>query len=81
MGINVGLLSDVDNSTGWPWYAANLPPTDFYDCLFIYFSCTDFETPGNYDLTRTFLSCCNGNILYQNGLETRANAPISLTTA
>ena len=39
-------IIDVDNSTGWPWYAANLPPTDFYDCLFIFYSCTDFEEPG-----------------------------------
>ena len=50
------IILDVDNSTGWPWYAANLPPADFYDCLFIYFSCTDFEKPGqlrflNFHLT------------------------------
>ena len=36
----------MDNSTGWPWYAAKIPPSDFYDCLFLYYSCTDFETPG-----------------------------------
>ena len=42
-------IIDVDNSTGWPWYAANLPPTDFYDCLFIFYSCTDFEEPGLVD--------------------------------
>ena len=39
-------IIEVDNSTGWPWYAANLPPSDFYDCLFIFYSCTDFEEPG-----------------------------------
>jgi len=36
---------EVDNSTGWPWYMATIPPGDFYDCLFLYFSCTDYETP------------------------------------
>ena len=35
--------------TGWPWYMAAIPPTDFYDCLFLYFSCTDYETPGGRD--------------------------------
>ena len=42
---------DVDNSTGWPWYAAKIPPSDFYDCLFLYYSCTDFETPGKKSST------------------------------
>jgi len=37
---------EVDPSTGWPWYMATIPPGDFYDCLFLYFSCTDYETPG-----------------------------------
>eukprot|EP00091_Calanus_sinicus_P020899 TRINITY_DN5977_c0_g1_i1.p1 TRINITY_DN5977_c0_g1~~TRINITY_DN5977_c0_g1_i1.p1 ORF type:complete len:133 (-),score=22.81 TRINITY_DN5977_c0_g1_i1:17-415(-) len=23
---------EVDNSTGWPWYMATIPPGDFYDC-------------------------------------------------
>jgi len=36
---------EVDNSTGWPWYMATIPPGDFYDCLFLYFSCTDYEEP------------------------------------
>ena len=52
----------MDNSTGWPWYAANLPPGDFYDCLFIYFSCTDFEQPGeivNVNILNLVSLCLN----------------------
>merc|ERR1712080_533356 len=31
---------EVDPGTGWPWYVATIPPGDFYDCLFLYFSCS-----------------------------------------
>merc|ERR1719365_225148 len=37
---------EVEPGTGWPWYVATLPPGDFYDCLFLYFSCSDYEKPG-----------------------------------
>ena len=49
------MFPDVDNSTGWPWYAAKIPPSDFYDCLFLYYSCTDFETPGKKISTKNQL--------------------------
>jgi len=52
---------EVDNSTGWPWYMATIPPGDFYDCLFLYFSCTDYEEPawpGNKDKCTNLFDYC-----------------------
>ena len=31
----------------WPWRTATVPPTTFYDCLYLFFSCTDYHKPGN----------------------------------
>ena len=31
---------------GWPWASASIPPATFYDCLYLYFSCTDHHPPG-----------------------------------
>jgi flavodoxin len=33
---------------GWPWYTADIPPNDFYDCVFLFFACSDNEKPGSY---------------------------------
>jgi len=52
---------EVDNSTGWPWYMATIPPGDFYDCLFLYFSCTDYEEPawpGNKEKCTNLFDYC-----------------------
>jgi len=52
---------EVDNSTGWPWYMATIPPGDFYDCLFLYFSCTDYEKPewpGNKEKCTNLFDYC-----------------------
>ena len=76
-------IIDVDNSTGWPWYAANLPPTDFYDCLFIFYSCTDFEEPGlRLKLSIETLSIALKNqIVLQLGPTTKRNVQSCLITA
>jgi hypothetical protein len=37
---------EVDPTTGWPWYTADIPPNDVYDCIFLFFACSDYEGQG-----------------------------------
>ncbi len=32
---------------GWPWYTADIPPNDEYDCIFLFFACSDYEGQGS----------------------------------
>ncbi len=32
---------------GWPWYTADIPPNDVYDCIFLFFACSDYEGQGS----------------------------------
>ena len=34
----------------WPWTWGGIPPQNFYDCLYIYYACTDNEIPGTQEL-------------------------------
>ena len=42
----MGLQGARRGDFGWPWASASIPPDSFYDCLYLYFSCTDHHPPG-----------------------------------
>ena len=42
----MGLQGARRGGFGWPWASASIPPDSFYDCLYLYFSCTDHHPPG-----------------------------------
>ena len=42
----MGLQGARRGGLGWPWASASIPPDSFYDCLYLYFSCTDHHPPG-----------------------------------
>ena len=43
---SAGLAGARRGGSGWPWASASIPPDSFYDCLYLYFSCTDHHPPG-----------------------------------
>ena len=43
---SAGLVGARRGGLGWPWASASIPPDSFYDCLYLYFSCTDHHPPG-----------------------------------
>ena len=43
---SAGLPGARRGGSGWPWASASIPPASFYDCLYLYFSCTDHHPPG-----------------------------------
>lgn len=43
-------LGPRGRASRWPWVSARLPPESFYDCLYLYFSCTDYHGQGDHSI-------------------------------
>ena len=46
------------DTTGWPHTFSHFPPASFYDCIFLFFSCSDNEEPGKWGRTWRRFSVC-----------------------
>merc|ERR1711962_457416 len=60
----------VKGVNGWPWISAEIPPADEYYCLFLFYACTDFQTPkwpGNKAKCEKLFKYCSAYIQNPSG--------------
>jgi len=71
---------------GWPWISAEIPPVDEYDCLFLFYACTDFQEPGwpgNKDKCEKLYKYCAAYVAKPTGnfeIKKELNSTTTITT-